>query len=400
MDILVLNAGSSTLKAALLTISPDTSQDTVQDAVRWEGMIDWAQHTLKTKLYSPSSPEPLVSQVCFAPEDDRGLIMKQLLAGVDLSKIGCVGHRVVHGGAYYQEAVFLDESVVAKISELSTFAPIHNPAALEVIHHLGAILPSSPPQVAVFDTAFHAQLPTPSALYPLPYHYFEQGIRRYGFHGTSHQYVAQRAAALLGRELPPLKLITCHLGNGCSLAAIAQGRSIDTTMGFTPLAGLMMGTRSGDIDPSILIHLGRTQQLSFDQLDDLLNRHSGLLGVSGISSDLRTLLAERAQGNQRAGLAYDLFIHRLRSCMGSMLASLGGLDAIVFTGGIGENSPLVRADSLANFSFLGIDLDDRLNQATIGTDQIISKTTSAVQVLVIHTQEDRAIAHACWQLLA
>ncbi|MFN3925983.1 MAG: acetate/propionate family kinase [Pseudanabaenaceae cyanobacterium] len=387
MDILVLNAGSSTLKTALFRLPAGE--------LVWEGFIDWVQAEQKTKTY----PEAHVHKIIFDKETDRHTVIRGLFQGLDISKIGCVGHRVVHGGDRYHQAVFLTPEVVQTIADLAHFAPIHNPAALEGIKQITAILGEHIPQVAVFDTAFHAHLPLTAALYPIPYKYFTQGIRKYGFHGTSHRYVAQQTAQLLGRDLSELKLITCHLGNGCSLAAIADGHSIDTTMGFTPLAGLMMGTRSGDIDPSILIHLGRTEGLSFEQLDRLLNRESGLLGVSGISSDLRAILQAKAEGNPRAKLAYDVFIHRLRACLGSMLASLGGLDGIVFTGGIGENSPLVRADALANFRFLGIELDMERNQSTIATNQIISSPTSAIQVFVIHTQEDRAIAGECWQLL-
>ncbi len=379
MQILVLNAGSSTLKVALVEAG--------SFRVVWSGMVDWS-------LCRWTSP---TQKVDFAQDSDRLGVIQDLLQEVNKEAIAVVGQRVVHGGDRYRSAVLIDDEVKQAIREFACFAPIHNPAALESIELISQVLEGIP-QAAVFDTAFHGNLPITSAMYPIPYRFYLQGIRRYGFHGTSHQYVAQRTSELLGRDLLELKLITCHLGNGCSLAAIADGHSIDTTMGFTPLSGLMMGTRSGDIDPSILIYLGRSHNMTFDQLDDLLNRQSGLLGVSGISSDLRTILQARREDHAQAQLAYNLFIHRLRSEMGRMLAVLGGLDAIVFTGGIGENSPDVRADSLALFGFLGVVIDPTANWQGTG-DRDIGTADSQVRILVIHTQEDIVIARAAWQLL-
>jgi len=380
MQVLVLNAGSSTLKVAVV--------ETSNFGVVWSGLVDWS-------LSRWSSPTQTVD---FAPNSDRLSVIQGFLQEMPSDAIAVVGHRVVHGGDRYRSAVIIDSAVKQVIQDFSCFAPIHNPAALEGIELITQIMGGHIPQVAVFDTAFHASLPITSAVYPIPYSFYLQGIRRYGFHGTSHQYVARRASELLGRDLADLKLITCHLGNGCSLAAIANGHSIDTTMGFTPLSGLMMGTRSGDIDPSILLYLGREQNMTFDQLDHLLNRQSGLLGVSGISSDLRTILQAKREGNAQAELAYNLFIHRLRGEMGRMLAVLGGIDGIVFTGGIGENSADVRADSLALWQFLGITVDQRLNQ-TRGADRDIATASSTVRVLVVHTQEDVAIAKEAWQLV-
>jgi acetate kinase len=253
------------------------------------------------------------------------------------------------------------------------------------------------PQVAVFDTAFHAQLPLAAAVYPIPYEWFEKGIRRYGFHGISHQYCAERAAQILGQDVPTLKLITCHLGNGCSLAAIAQGRSVDTTMGFTPLDGLMMGSRSGSIDPGILIHLLQHEGYTPDTLDALLNRQSGLLGLSGVSNDMRQLNAAIAQGNTQAQLALDVYIHRLCSQIAGMLPSLGGLDALIFTAGVGENDARLRERVCDRLRVLGLELDTELNQ-NYPVDRDIAHANSTVRILVIHTQEDWAIAKACWHL--
>jgi acetate kinase len=259
------------------------------------------------------------------------------------------------------------------------------------------------PQVAVFDTGFHRTMPLAAATYPGPYDWFEQGIRRYGFHGINHQYCAQRAAQLLGKNLNSLKLVTCHLGNGCSLAAIREGRSVDTTMGFTPLEGLMMGTRSGSVDPGILTYLLRQRQVSGQQLDKVLNQKSGLLGVSGISSDMRQILAASKNGKEparmsRAKLAFDIYVHRLRSGIGAMVAVLGGIDALIFTAGVGENSPEVRAAVCDNFAFLGLRLDQGKN-ARLPLDEDISAPDATVRVLVIHAQEDWMIARECWNLM-
>ncbi len=313
------------------------------------------------------------------------------------SEIDGVGHRVVHGGQDYRESVVITEDVKKAIARLANLAPAHNPVNLEGIEaieqHLGKVN-----QIAVFDTAFHAHLPEAAAIYPGPYEWVEQGIRRYGFHGISHQYCSQRAAHLLNRDLASLRLITCHLGNGCSLAAIENGRSIDTTMGFTPLDGLMMGSRCGAVDPSILIYLLQQSDYSADKLDDVLNKASGLRGISGISSDMRTIHEAIAQGNSRAQLAWDIYVHRLRSYIGAMLASLKGLDALVFTAGVGENDPELRAATCEAFEFLGLKIDPEKNtQKPVDVD--IATSYSTVRVLVIQTQEDWAIAQECWQLL-
>jgi acetate kinase len=309
-------------------------------------------------------------------------------------QIDMVGHRVVHGGQEYQESVLINPEVKAAIARLCHLAPAHNPANLEGIEMMQTILGTQVPQVAVFDTAFHARMPIANRTYPGPYTWLDQGIRRYGFHGISHQYCSQRAAQILGRELTDLRLITCHLGNGASLSAVQQGYSIDTTMGFTPLDGLMMGTRSGSVDPGILLHLLRNHH-SVDELDRILNKESGLQGISGVSGDLRQVMTAIAEGNSRAQLALNMYIHRLRSCIGSMLASLGGLDALVFTAGVGENSPSIRAAACTTFEFLGLKLDTAKNESH-PMDQDIATPDSTVRVVVIHTQEDWAIAQECW----
>jgi acetate kinase len=309
----------------------------------------------------------------------------------------------VHGGPQYFLPAVVTPEVKSAIESVSVFAPLHNRAELQGMEIVAKLL-GPVPQIAVFDTGFHRTMPLAAKTYPGPYEWFEQGIRRYGFHGINHQYCAHRAAQLLGKDLNSLKLVTCHLGNGCSLAAIREGRSVDTTMGFTPLEGLMMGTRSGSVDPGILTYLMRQQHLSGEQLDGVLNQKSGLLGISGISSDMREILAASKNGNEpvkmaRAKLALEIYIHRLRSGIGAMIAVLGGIDALVFTAGVGENSHEVRAAVCDSFAFLGLKLDSGKNaQTPMHNDQVISASDSAVRVLVIHAQEDWMIARECWQL--
>ncbi len=392
VTILVINAGSSSHKACLYQF-PDPQP-------LWQGLVDWTKEpgsaviTTKTALGK--------GEMIMANTDRAGVLTAFLgtmwqgeRAVIDRPEaITIVGHRVVHGGRAYQKPVLIDAQVKTTIQEMIKFAPVHNPANLGGIELVEAILPGVP-QVAVFDTAFHSQMPLKAKVYPIPYRYFEEGVYRYGFHGISHQYVAQQGAQFLQRDLADLKLITCHLGNGCSITAVSGGISVNTTMGFTPLAGVMMGTRSGDIDPGILLYLMR-QGLGAEAIDRLLNRESGLLGISGISSDLRTILA--TQDNDRARLAYAIFIQRLRGAIGAMMADLGGLDALIFTAGIGENSAQVRQDVCTDWGFFGIEIaPDRNCLRPCPVD--ISPPDSRVKVLVIPTQEDWAIAQACYEFV-
>jgi len=298
-----------------------------------------------------------------------------------------VGHRVVHGGTEYRGPTLVDDEVEAGIARLARLAPLHNPANLEALKAARALLPSAQ-HVAVFDTAFHADLPRQAYLYGLPLDYARQGLRRYGFHGTSHDYVTRRAAQLLGKPITDLKLVSLHLGNGASAAAVSAGASVDTSMGFTPLEGLLMGTRSGDIDPGLILHLLRSGK-SVDELDELLNRGAGLKGVSGISHDMRDVRAAAAAGNEAAAAALELFTYRIRKFIGSYAAAMGGIDAVVFTGGIGENDPATRSESLRGLEFMGIELDDARNAAGNG---VISVAHGAVAVLVINTDEEALIA--------
>jgi acetate kinase len=401
MKILVLNAGSSTQKSCLYELSNHTLPEQPPKPL-WEATIDWTVESGFAQLTVKANG---VKQKAKWESDERRTDIAKMLATLsngdtrvldNLSEIEIVGHRVVHGGTEYSQATLVTPQVKEAIARLRVLAPAHNPANLKGIEAIETIL-GDVPQVAVFDTAFHSQMPQEAAVYPIPYEWLAKGIRRYGFHGTSHKYCARRAAQLLGKPLESLKLITCHLGNGCSLAAIKDGISIDTTMGFTPLEGLMMGNRSGSIDPAILIHLMREYGFNAEQLDEMLNLNSGFKGVSGISADLRTILEAIAQGSQRAQLAFDMYIHRLKAAIGSMLASLGGLDALIFTAGIGENSPVVREKACAPFEFLNLKLDLDKN-ASSPVDKDIAAADSAVRVLVVQTAEDWAIAQECWQI--
>jgi acetate kinase len=399
MKILVLNSGSSSQKSCLYDIGNTLPEH--PPAPAWEGKIEWDGDHADIQVQN-SHGAKLKERVQVASRSDAIDRLLDTLWNGNLrivsvpSEIDVVGHRIVHGGKELVKATAITPEVNSAIARMSVFAPLHNRAELEGIEiiekHIGEVL-----QVAVFDTGFHSRLPEPAAVYPGPYEWLAQGIRRYGFHGINHQYCAERTAQLLGKDLQSLKLVTCHLGNGCSLAAIRLGRSVDTTMGFTPLEGLMMGTRSGSVDPGILTYLMRRGQLTGQQLDDLLNTKSGLLGISGISGDMRQIMTAMNDGHPGAKLAFDIFVHRLQAGIGAMIAVLGGIDALVFTAGIGENSPEVRAAACANFRFLGLKLDAAKN-AQSSADQDISLSDSAVHVLIVRAQEDWAIARECWRL--
>jgi acetate kinase len=400
MKILVFNAGSSSQKACLYEIGDALPQDPIE--ALWEGKIE-SHGEEADVLVKNSQGIDLEDHVKVQPGTrpvgrllDHFWLAK-LRAAAPPTSVDVVAHRIVNGGPDYRNPTLVTADVKNAIARMKAMAPLHNSAGLDGIefaeNRFGSV-----PQVAVFDTGFHSHLPEAAYVYAGPYEWLAQGIRRYGFHGINHQYCAERAAQLLGKDLHSLKLVTCHLGNGCSLAAVRDGRSIDTTMGFTPLEGLMMGTRSGSVDPGILTYLLR-QGTSGGQLDELLNRKSGLLGISGISGDMRKIVSAMKDGNSRAKLAFEIFTHRLRSCTGAMIAVLGGIDALIFTAGIGENSPEVRAAACAEFDFLRINLDLEKNLQT-GSDRDISGRNSTVRVFVIQAQEDWAIAKEAWKLMS
>ena len=392
MIVLVLNAGSSSQKSCLYDLGDSIPNTPLKPL--WEAHIDWTVAREGGILKVKSNQTEKEIEVT---EKDTAIktLLDTLTTGEtkvlnSLEEIAVVGHRVVHGGAKYSQATIIDTEVKQTITDLIPLAPSHNPAHLEGINIIEEMLPEVP-QVAVFDTAFHTQIPQAAKVYPLPYEWYEKGIQRYGFHGISHQYCSDRAAAILQQPLESLKIITCHLGNGCSLAAIKNGVCIDTTMGFSPLEGLMMGTRCGSIDPQIPLYMMQEYDLDTDAVNKILNKESGLKGVSGISADLRTITEAIAENNDRARLALDIYVHRLKKAIGAMIASLDGLDVLVFTAGVGENSTIIREKTCAGLSYLGLQLDNEKNKSH-PQDTNIATQDSAVKVLVIQTQEDWAIA--------
>lgn len=398
MKILVLNAGSSSQKSCLYNLNPANNPEQ-PPAPLWEASIDWTVSSEYGLLKVEANGQKVKINL---PADDRPEGIKTMLETIvtgetqvleQLKEINIVGHRVVHGGREYSQATLITPEVKETIRRLIPLAPSHNPAHLEGINAIEDIL-GDIPQVAVFDTAFHTTIPDYAKIYPIPYQYYEQGIQRYGFHGISHEYVAQHTAQILGQPLEELNLITCHLGNGCSITAVKDGKSINTSMGFTPLEGVMMGTRSGSIDPAILIYLIKEFGYDGDKLNQILNKESGLSGVSGISSDLRAILTAIEEGNTQAQLAFDIYIHRIQAVIASMLPMLGKLDALVFTAGVGENAVLVRERVCQGLGFLGLKLDTGKNNQGC-REENIATVDSTVKVLVVQTQEDWAIAKQC-----
>ncbi|MGQ9514123.1 MAG: acetate/propionate family kinase [Thermoproteota archaeon] len=341
-----------------------------------------------------------------ASDHRQGLekVLEMLCSGQEkavrsLKEIVAVGHRVVHGGDTFIESTLIDERVIKAIKDWADLAPLHNPPNIAGIEAAKSLLPGIP-QVAVFDTSFHQSMPGKAFIYPLPYElYTKHRIRRYGFHGTSHGYVAKKATEILGKPFEELRIVTCHLGNGCSIAAVKGGRSIDTSMGFTPLEGLVMGTRSGDIDPSIIFYIMKKEKLSAEEVENMLNRKSGLLGISGISNDIRDVEREERKGNKRARLALEIFTYRVKKYIGAYAAAMGGLDSVVFTGGIGENDFTIRSMICEGLEFLGLILDENLNSVVSKEARVISKSDSPVKVLVIPTDEELVIAMETLRLI-
>jgi acetate kinase len=401
VKILVLNSGSSSQKSSLFDFGaslPDSPPVPL-----WEAKLEWQGERATLEVKNSAGIIQKEGMTVTAREKATAHLLDAVTSGKasvlsNKSEIAVVGHRIVNGGREYTQPTIITPEVKAVIQRMAVFAPLHNRVELEGIRLIEEKF-GSVPQVAVFDTAFHSSLPRAAFVYPGPYEWVAQGIRRFGFHGINHQYCAERTAQLLGKPPSALNIVSCHLGNGCSVAAIQDGKSIDTSMGFTPLDGLMMGTRSGSVDPGILTYLMRAQKLSGETLDDLLNKKSGLLGISGVSGDMWRIVSAMGKGNDRAKLAFEIFVHRLQAGIGSMVAALGGLDALVFTAGIGENSPEVRQAACANFGFLGLQIDAAKN-ASAHPDQDISRPTSSVRVLVVRAEEDWAIARATWKLTA
>ncbi|AIZ61142.1 MULTISPECIES: acetate kinase [Bacillus] len=390
--IIAINAGSSSLKFQLF--------DMPEETVLTKGLVE--RIGMDNSIFTISVDGEKKTEVTDIP--DHAVAVKMLLEKLtefhiikDFNEIDGVGHRVVHGGEKFSDSVLLTDEVINDIDQLSELAPLHNPANVVGIKAFKQILPDVP-AIAVFDTAFHQTMPEQSYLYSLPYDYYKNfGIRKYGFHGTSHKFVTERAAELLGRPLEELRLISCHLGNGASIAAVEGGKSIDTSMGFTPLAGVAMGTRSGNIDPALIPFIMEKTGHTAEEVLSTLNKKSGLLGVSGLSSDLRDIEEATEEGNDRAEVALDIFASRIHKYIGSYAARMNGVDAIIFTAGIGENSSEVRARVLRGLEFMGVYWDPSLNNMR-GEEAFISYPHSPVKVIVIPTNEEVMIARDVMRL--
>ncbi len=314
-------------------------------------------------------------------------------------EIDAVGHRVVHGGEKFQDSVLINDEVIEKIEEVADLAPLHNPPNLKGILAIKELLPEVP-QVGVFDTAFHQTMPQYAYMYAIPYPLsLKYGLRRYGFHGTSHRYVSKRAAEILNKDIRELKIITCHLGNGASMAAVQYGKSVDTSMGLTPVEGLIMGTRTGDLDLGVLMYIMKKEEIGPVTTNTLINKHSGMLGITGVSSDMREIDEEAKKGNERAILGLDMYHYRIRKYIGSYAAAMGGVNVVVFTGGIGENAPYTRREICMNLDFLGLELDVSRNEGLRGKEAVISKESSKVTVMVVPTNEELTIAEDTLRLV-
>ncbi|MBU3109025.1 acetate kinase [Clostridium gasigenes] len=389
MKTLIINCGSSSLKYQLIDMATEKSMvQGLVERIGIEGSIltqkieDRDKYIINTPMKDHKDAIKLVLEALV--DKENGIIKS-------MDEIGAVGHRVVHGGEKYSESVIITDEVIQSIKDCIILAPLHNPPNITGIEACQELMPNTP-MVAVFDTAFHQTMPKEAYICPLPYELYEKyGIRKYGFHGTSHKYVANKVAKVMGKNIEDLKIITCHLGNGCSIAAIKGGRSIDTSMGFTPVAGLMMGTRSGSIDPSVITFLIEEHGYTIEEVDDLLNKKSGVLGISGVSSDFRDVIAEADKGNIRAQLALDIFHYKVRAQIAAYAGIMGGVDTIVFTAGIGENSSLTRRESLRGLEFFGFTINEERNSIR-GEIQEISNEGSKVKIYQIPTNEELMIA--------
>ncbi len=390
MKILVINCGSSSVKYQLI--------DTETEIALAKGMVSRIGMSASVLTHKPHDrPEVKVSGEILDHIVAIEYVVTMLLSenhGVikDRSEIEAIGHRVVHGGEKFTDSVLITPELMSELRNLIELAPLHNPHNIRGINACHKTLPGVP-MVAVFDTAFHHRMPSFAYIYGLPYVMYKRyGIRRYGFHGTSHQYVSERAERMLGKSIKDLKLITCHLGNGASVTAIDGGVSVDTSMGFTPLEGLMMGTRSGDLDPAIILHIMAREELTLHEANTLLNKHSGLAGISGVSSDMREIIESAHQNHSNATLALRAYCYRLKKYIASYIGVMGGLDGLIFTAGVGENSPDVRELSCESLSFLGIKIDPAKNAQAVGKEMDISADDATVRTLVVPTNEELVIA--------
>lgn len=390
MKILVLNCGSSSVKYKLI--------DTSNEKALAEGGVEKIGLPDGFLKYKKNDGEKAIKQLGLV--DHKGAVKAVLDILTDpvdgciksYSEIDAVGHRVVHGAEKFSKSVLLTDEVIQQVKDCYDLAPLHNPANVTGIEAVEEILPGIK-QVGVFDTAFHQTMPAKSFMYALPYKFYkEDGVRRYGFHGTSHRYVSQRVCEILGCDITKKKIITCHIGNGGSITAVEFGKSVDTSMGLTPTEGLMMGTRVGDVDPGALTFIMKKHNLSADDLQKIINKESGMLGISGVSSDMREIDTAIQEGNERAKLGLEMYKQRIIKYIGAYAAEMGGVDIIVFTGGVGENQADVRADVCRPLGFIGVQLDEALNAKTRGTETVISTPESKVAVVVVPTDEELMIA--------
>ena len=388
MNILVINCGSSSLKYQLINSETEgVLAKGLCERIGIDGMLTYQPEggeKEKSEIAMPTHTEAINAVLAALTNEKSGVIKS-------LSEVGAVGHRVVHGGEKFTSSCLINDESMKAIEECNDLAPLHNPANLIGIRACQELMPGVP-MVAVFDTAFHQTMPDVAYTYGIPYEYYEKyKVRRYGFHGTSHSYVSPRPAEIIGKPYDQMKIIVCHLGNGASISAVNCGKSVDTSMGLTPLEGLVMGTRSGDLDPAIIDFVGKKEGLSLDEMNEVLNKKSGMLGISGVSSDGRDLEAAAETGNKRAQLALDVFDYRVIKYIGAYAAAMNGVDAIAFTAGIGENNIKMRKDVCSSLTYLGVKLDEEKNNVR-GEERIISADDSKVQVLLVPTNEELAIA--------
>ena len=388
MNILVINCGSSSLKYQLINSETEgVLAKGLCERIGIDGMLTYQPEggeKEKSEIAMPTHTEAINAVLAALTNEKSGVIKS-------LSEVGAVGHRVVHGGEKFTSSCLINDESMKAIEECNDLAPLHNPANLIGIRACQELMPGVP-MVAVFDTAFHQTMPDVAYTYGIPYEYYEKyKVRRYGFHGTSHSYVSKRTAEIVGKPYDQMKIIVCHLGNGASISAVNCGKSVDTSMGLTPLEGRVMGTRSGDLDPAIIDFVGKKEGLSLDEMNEVLNKKSGMLGISGVSSDGRDLEAAAETGNKRAQLALDVFDYRVIKYIGAYAAAMNGVDAIAFTAGIGENNIKMRKDVCSSLTYLGVKLDEEKNNVR-GEERIISADDSKVQVLLVPTNEELAIA--------
>jgi acetate kinase len=390
--ILAVNAGSSSLKFQLL--------DMPAEKLVTRGSVE--RIGLSRSIFTITVKGKQMQEINLIPNHETAvrLLLRRLVSYKiiqSLERIKGIGHRVVHGGEFFSDSALVTDDVIRKIEILSDLAPLHNAANLIGIKVFCKVLPDVP-EVVVFDTAFHQSMSEETYLYSLPYNYYQDfAVRKYGFHGTSHKYVAARAARLLKRPIETLKLISCHLGNGASITAIKDGQSVDTSMGFTPLAGMTMGTRSGDIDPALIPYIMDKTDMNASEVVSVLNKKSGMLGISGVSSDLRDIQKKAEQGSHRAQLAIRIFVERIQNYIGSYTVKMSGVDAIIFTGGIGEHSSMIRREVLHGLEFMGVSCEEKANQMD-GQELLISEADSPIKALVIPTNEELMIAHDTFRL--